>query len=256
MKIFNFKKKKKNDAYGFFGDYQSFEDAIQASGNGYAAENILQTTLKATLKVKNGEAVFERDSFIFDKVQYSWPLLSCLFKIAVNNDNKINVLDFGGALGTHYFQNKDFLNPIQIQSWIVVEQGHYVNAGNKYISDDILKFATDIDNVEDANILLMSGVLQYLPEPYKFLEKAINKKLEYILIDRTPFNLNERDRLTIQKVPPSIYEATYPHWFFNEKKFLNTFNGKYELITDFDDMIDNAENIPSKYKGFFFKIIK
>ena len=52
------------------------------------------------------------------------------------------------------------------------------------------------------------------------------------------------------------YEATYPHWFFNEKKFLNTFNGKYELITDFDDMIDNAENIPSKYKGFFFKIIK
>ena len=54
---------------GWQGDYASWEDAEQLS-KGYDAVEIAEKVLASTLKVKNGEAVFERDSVIFDKIEY------------------------------------------------------------------------------------------------------------------------------------------------------------------------------------------
>ena len=59
-------------------------------------------------KVKNGEAVYERDSVLFDEIQYSWGLLAGLEKAALEHDGKLCVLDFGGSLGSTYYQNKQF----------------------------------------------------------------------------------------------------------------------------------------------------
>ncbi len=241
--------------YGFSGDYKSW-DEVEKLCEGYSSTNILEKTLESTSKVKSGEAVFERDSFIFDKVQYSCGLLACLFKVAIENDNKLRVLDFGGSLGSHYFQNKEFLKPIEIESWTVVEQEHYVKAGNEKIADDILHFANSIDDVQNSNVLVLSSVLQYLPNPYEWLERFINKGIDYIIVDRTAFSLEHKNRLTLQSVPPEIYDAKYPAWFLDEEKFLSLFNEKYELIMDFEDGIDKAEEIPSIYKGYFFKKVK
>lgn len=245
-------KKAQIPQYGFSGDYSSW-DEVEKLCDGYSSSNILDTTLDSTLKVKSGEAVFERDSFIFDKVQYSWGLLASLFKIAVESNNKLRVLDFGGALGSHYFQNKEFLKPVEIEDWTVVEQEHYVNAGNEKIADNILHFANSIEDVQNSNVLILSSVLQYLPNPYEWLEKFINKGTDYIIVDRIAFSLEKRDRLTLQVVPPSIYDAKYPAWFLNEKKFLSYFENKYELIADFDVTIDKVDEIPSVYKGYFLK---
>lgn len=214
---------------------------------------ILEKTLDSVMKVKNKEAVFERDSFIFDKIQYSYPLLVGLYKVATECHNMLKVVDFGGALGTHYFQNKDFLNPITIKKWSVVEQEHYINVGNKKIADGILEFKKTIDEVEDANVLILSGVLQYLPNPYEWIDKFINKKYPYILIDRTAFSKENRNRLTLQKVPPVIYDASYPAWFFDETEFLKKFQNQYDILLDFENNIDVVHEIPSVYKGFLFK---
>jgi putative methyltransferase (TIGR04325 family) len=99
---------------------------------------------------------------------------------------------------------------------------------------------------------LFSSVLQYVEFPYHILKEAIDSHIEYIIIDRTGFTLNDKDRITIQKVPSCIYEATYPCWFFSETNFLAFFedNG-YELVADFDAL--DKVNIPSRYKGFIFK---
>ena len=75
-------------------------------------------------------------------------------------------------------------------------------------------------------------------------------------MDRTAFSLEHKNRLTLQSVPPEIYDAKYPAWFLDEEKFLSLFNEKYELIMDFEDGIDKAEEIPSIYKGYFFKKVK
>src|SRR3989338_3876720 len=69
------------DAYGLAGDYRSWKEAMAAS-TGYDNEIILEKTRTALLKVKKGEAVYERDSVLFDKVQYQWPLLAGLMWVA------------------------------------------------------------------------------------------------------------------------------------------------------------------------------
>lgn len=246
-----FKKLFKKKKLGFSGDYKSWEE-VSKKCKGYDDSGILEKTLESTLKVKNGEAVFERDSFIFDKIQYSFPLLTALMKVGIEK-GKLNVLDFGGALGSHYFQNKEFLHPLKIEKWTIVEQAHYVDLGKEKVADDILNFAHTIDEVNDANVMVVSSVIQYLPEPYVWLEKLINKGIEYVIIDRTAFSTENRDRLTLQVVPPSIYEAKYPAWFLNEEKFLKMFKDKYELIYDFDVTIDKVKEIPSQHRGYFFR---
>jgi putative methyltransferase (TIGR04325 family) len=240
--------------YGFFGDYLSWEEAEALSCGGYERNNILGVTLASTLKVKNGEAVFERDSVVFDEIQYSFGMLASLQKVAIENGNSLKVLDFGGALGSHYFQNKEFLKPIAIKKWVVVEQEHYVKTGKEKIADGVLDFAYSIDEIVEANALIASSVIQYLDMSYKWLKKLVDKGIPYMIFDRTAFSLENRDRLTLQKVPPEIYEASYPAWFLDEQKFLNVVSTKYEILAEFDDHIDIVDEIPSKYKGFLFKL--
>lgn len=126
-----------------------------------------------------------------------------------------------------------------------------VECGKKYFETDYLKFYINLDDcIEEQNsdLILLSSVIQYIEKPYDLLKKIINCGLGFI-IDRTVFIKGDKDRLTIQKVPPEIYKASYPAWFFSETKFLKYFEGKYELVEEFS-AFDNA-NIPSRYKGLF-----
>ena len=86
------------DAYGLSGDYHSWDEAL-ASSAGYDSEIILEKTRAALLKVKNGEAAYERDSVLFDEIEYAWPLLAGLMWVAARCQGTLNVLDFGGSLG-------------------------------------------------------------------------------------------------------------------------------------------------------------
>src|SRR6266702_290349 len=86
---------------GYFGNYSGYDKACQAS-TGYDSDLILERVRDALLKVKSGEAVYERDSVLFDEVQYSWPLLAGLLWIASCNGNRLHLLDFGGSLGSSY----------------------------------------------------------------------------------------------------------------------------------------------------------
>ncbi len=68
---------------------------------------------QSLLKVKRGEAVYERDSIVLEKFQYSWPLTSGLLYAATMSNSKLNVLDFGGSLGSSYYQNRNYLKGIK-----------------------------------------------------------------------------------------------------------------------------------------------
>ena len=72
--------------------------------------------------MKRGEAVYERDSVIFDHIEYSFPVLCGLLRAAVEDDGKLNVLDFGGSLGSSYYQKKGFLAVCKHLRWSIIEQ--------------------------------------------------------------------------------------------------------------------------------------
>src|ERR1700750_1379436 len=75
---------KKAGKYGWSGDYKNWQEAKGLTQT-YDDSLILEKVKLALLKVKNGEAVYERDSVLFNKVQYSWPLLSALMWIYAQN---------------------------------------------------------------------------------------------------------------------------------------------------------------------------
>ncbi len=231
------------------GDYCSWEDAKRDS-SGYDSRDILDKVKDALLKVKNGEAVYERDSVIFDEIQYSWPLLAGLMWIAAQSGGELNIIDFGGSLGSTYFQNRKFLRALPKVQWNIVEQKHFVDVGKKYFADDKLKFFYDIESCIrqcSPNSILFSSVIQYLEDPYSLLEKVKAMNFEFILFDRTSFVLDGGDRLTVQKVPSEIYAASYPCWFFDKEKFYRFFKDKYSVIATFASL-DKA-NIPSTFCG-------
>jgi putative methyltransferase (TIGR04325 family) len=242
--------KKKLSQYGWFGDYPSWDAAAQASG-GYDSKKILLKVKESLLKVKRGHAIYERDSVLFDKKEYSPVILAGL--LLARERDSLSVIDFGGSLGTTYFQNKGILDKIKKVSWNIIEQRNFVECGKKYFQDEKLKFYEDFGQClkkEQPNILILSNVLQYLENPKEFVKEILNMGFEYILIDRTPV-VKGCDRLTVQKVNPKIYEASYPCWFFNEDSLISHFLGRYDLVEEFN-CPDNS-NIPSEFKGFILK---
>jgi hypothetical protein len=60
----------------------------------------------------------------------------------------------------------------------------------------------------------------------------------------------------VQTVPPSIYEASYPAWLFNERDFVAMFEPGYALQDQFDANIGGAiplEGATGRYRGYLFK---
>jgi putative methyltransferase (TIGR04325 family) len=179
----------RHSKYGWKGDYSSWEDA-KLKSTGYDSEEILVKVRSSLLKVKNGEALYERDSVIFDEIQYSWPLLAGLMLAAAKNRGNLSVLDFGGSLGSTYFQNKKFLDQLNSISWNIVEQKNFVESGERDFENHRLHFYSDIETCiknGTPDVLILSSVLQYIENPYQLLNKLLQYNFNFILIDRTPF---------------------------------------------------------------------
>lgn len=214
----------------FEGPYGSWGEA-ESRCTGYGARLILEKVLDATLKVRRGGAVFERDSVVFDRAEYSWPVVAGLMWGAAVSGGSLRVLDFGGALGSSYFQYKKILNTLSDVHWGVVEQRHYVEVGLAHIQDEKLFFFATLEECYDKlnpNIILLSSVLQYLNDPYAILKKIDAFEFRYLIIDRTPFSNCEK--IMIQKVPSDIYNASYPMWVLEEKKILALLSNKWNLV--------------------------
>jgi putative methyltransferase (TIGR04325 family) len=243
----------------FKGVYANWE-AVSKLASGYESESILQQAIINTQKVISNEVSYERDGVVFNDNSYPFPLISALLRSATESKNRLCVLDFGGSLGSTYYQCRSFLNGLDSLKWCVVEQSHFVKAGNTYFANDVLHFYRSISEVlkqHKPNLILFSGVLQYLPAPFATLQEAIKSGAEYIVIDRNPFIARGKRLLSLQKVPKKIVASSYPVWLFNEDELKEYFLGKYIEITTFealDGVIGNGR-LKSVFKGMVFKRI-
>ena len=238
-------------SYGLSGDYRTWGAAIRNS-TGYDAAIILEKTITALLKVKNGEAVYERDSVLFDEVQYAWPLLANLMWVAARTKGNLNVLDFGGSLGSTYFQNRAFLQQLPDIRWNIVEQPKYVAVGKKWFEDEHLKFYPRINDClmqTQPNVIILSSVLQYLEQPYIMLRELLSLHCDHVIIDRTPFWAGPIDRLCVQNVPPAIYPASYPSWVFSKEYFRAQINNEWEVMAEFENSDKMDCSVLFSYKG-------
>jgi len=240
----------------FTGDYASWTDAERASV-GYAAPDILEKTRAAVLKVKNGEATFERDSVILPDPEYPFPVIAGLLRAALAENDTLSVLDFGGALGSTYFQCRKLLDPVPHVRWSVVEQPAHVECGRAEFETDELRFYTTVDEClrsERPQVLLLSSVLQYLSEPHAFFANILGYGFRHVIVDRTTvFKGSTPDRLTVQQVPAWIYPASYPCWMLNYRRLLDLVSPTYTCIADFPAHIGTTisfDGAHASYIGF------
>jgi putative methyltransferase (TIGR04325 family) len=223
----------------FAGDFGSWSEASAAAGQGWATPDILEKVRAPALKAKRGEIAFERDSMAFPSREVRWPLLTCICMAALHSHvGRFHLLDFGGSLGSTYFQHRPELREIPGLQWSIVEQPHFVDCGQREFQDDVLQFFETIGDAAKRapiDLAMFSGSLQCIPDPFHVLKNAADTGAPYLLLDRLAIIDSDRDLITIKHVvQPEFYLARYPHRAFSKRRLFETIAAlRYRVLWDF-----------------------
>jgi putative methyltransferase (TIGR04325 family) len=236
----------------FKGSFDSWE-AASAHASGYDVREITERLVSATRKVVAGEAAYERDTVVFDHIEYSWPLLASLLQVAAERGS-LRIVDFGGSLGSSWRQNKRYLQRLRVPlAWHVVEQAHLVELGRAEFSDEVLRFHHGIPQAAQggADAVLFLSSLCYVREPAHFLREAAATPAQFIIIDRLPTIAGRQDRISVQYVSEPIYPASYPIRLFARDSLLSGLLKQWRLIESWD--CDLQPDPVARYRGYFLE---
>lgn len=238
----------------FSRPFGSFELALSHC-TGYDSEAILNRVLSATLAVQEGLAEYERDSVLFDDVSYSQALLVGLALALSLSPHKLCVLDYGGSLGSSYFQNRKIVSHLEFVDWRIVEQPHFVEAGRTFIPSTRLTFYSSLDELQgfSPSLLILSSVLQYLPAPLSVLGACLRFYPSVVVIDRTSYDSdpNSSGSVRVQQVGSIIYRASYPCHFLSESQIVDYVCSCGYLLVDRFPCPDDLSRF-AKWKGHVF----
>lgn len=245
----------------FSGNYTSWEDAVKKSA-GYSSAQILDRVKAAVEEaVGTGGRKFERDGIVLVGVEPPYPLLTALLRAAIATRSGLGVLDFGGSLGSTFFQCRPYLNGIRNLRWNVVDQPNFVAYGKERLENESLRFFHSIEEaVLEArpDVILFSGVLQYLAKPLEVMQKAVDIGSPSIVIDRTPIVGAPENRIAIQKVPTRLGGSSYPIWLFTRERLLAPFLSYYSVLTEYA-AVDGVMSYGWKrveFKGFILDKVR
>jgi putative methyltransferase (TIGR04325 family) len=231
----------------YFKNWQTAEKQCDS----YDSDKILATFADAGLAVEKGAGLFERDGKIYRHYSENTQLVAAL-KYVNEEKGRFQVLDFGGAFGNIYRQNRWFLPNSSDYIWCVVEQERFVETGKRLFENQKLKFESTIpDAVEryHPNIAVMSNALQRMEHPFDVLDELAKSDIPYLFIDRTPVISSSENLITRSTLPAVSDNTYYPTWVFSESDFKKKLQTHYRIINEFD--MDNKNIEDNRRLGFF-----
>jgi len=218
------------------GPYDSYEEAAQHS-SGFESKVILDKVYKAVVDVLEGNSAYERDGNTFaihPLVDHLRRLLSTYLK-----ENDV-VVHFGGGLGGAFVNNRDLFG--HLNRYIVVEQSIFVEAGRELSRRYGLQIQF-IDNLcqltAQTDIIILSSVLQYIPNTEQVLQEVAELLPRVIIIDRTAFSPdNTLQKWWIQN-EPSYYGTplSYPIRPLSVDKILSSLR-QYSVVEKWKNPFD------------------
>jgi putative methyltransferase (TIGR04325 family) len=243
-------------AIHYRGEFANWQGAERTCG-AYAEAHLVDRLAAAARAVRVGEAAWEQDGVTWDHIPPDLPLFAAMARVALARGGRLAVLDFGGGLGSSYLQCQAFLGDAVVHSWSVVEQPALVAIGQREIARDALHFHDSIDKALAsgmADVALLCSVLQYLEDPWSILDRLLQAKIPYLIIDRHPCSLT-RELITVQVVPPSLYAVSYPSWLFDCPRMLGRLGEHYELLAAWEgkDPAIRGWRKGAEFRGYFFK---
>lgn len=218
----------------YVGPFPDWQSAV-ARTIGYQDPSILERVEAATRAVVSGTGHYEQDGVVFPSPAKPNAALAALMLAAAMEDH-LAVLDFGGALGSHFLRWKPFLDRLPGTQWHVVEQPGYVARGRAMhsLSGLPIHFHERIADVGVAvNVAIASSVLQYLESPASVLLAIMTAAPRAIILDRTPFSLEDREYIMTQRVPGDRGPASYPIRLLSWPSVSEQLSEKYTLLCSF-----------------------
>lgn len=235
----------------FRGDYPDWAHA-RAAAAGYDDAAVLAQVVAAVREVRAGRAAWERDGVPFAHAEINGPLLAVLRQAAQETEGRLAVIDFGGSLGSAWWQHRLALADIPVVNWRVVEQPHFVAAGREF-SDVQLSFHGSLSGAlaaGEAQVILLSSVLPYLESPTELLREVAASGCRHVVIDRTPLIGTNRTRLAVQHTTPELGGGSYPCWLFARETLLAPLTAEYRLIREWEALDDLSPDV--RHRGFYF----
>jgi putative methyltransferase (TIGR04325 family) len=215
----------------------------------------------ALLKVKLGEAAAERDGVILEKPEYQFPILSTILKCAVDNRlRRISILDFGGSLGSLYFQFRSFSRMLPEVIWSIVELPDNVTTGRELFESEELMFFESLDEflsnqASGPNVIVLSGVLQLLDEPFELLNKLSRTTASHMVIDRTTCTALQSHRAGYHLLFDANGDLSgrVPQWFFSRNLVEAELKKDWVVMTGFESWFDgrhSSKGVDINYLGW------
>lgn len=215
----------------------------RTSGSSYLSDTLNEEIVADQFRLRTeGDAQFVRGR------------LAGLLGVAIGSiapGNKIRVADFGGGAGVHYWEARKIFG--DIFEWVVIE----TESMAALASQAGLNGLTFVANIGAAktklgaiDLLLISGSIQYCPEPDQFLAQLEQLEAKIVILRRTPVLRREQailrhkywmqsakylHHLVSPRIEVSLLNNTaYPVTFLSEEQ-LARFDKRGQRIFEFSE---------------------
>ena len=219
----------------FEGPFALWADAV-AHSDGWSSEQITRKQVAAARKVRDGEALVEQDGLVREHIPYS-PTLLAFLMLVLERFRAIDIIDFGGGLGTNYHQYRKLTNCLSAPiDWLIVERPDLVKIGVDSFATTELKFTSDLNEAlnRGKRALAFTSSFQYLDAPFERIDAAQLTQVEIIAFDKVFMGNTENDEVFVQHPDHRYYDATYPAWRFSRAAFLDRMQHRsFTLVEDF-----------------------
>ncbi len=215
---------------------------------------------RALGEVLAGRALFERDSLLQHQPATSWPLMLALRDLQALGISRPTVLDYGGGLGSVYFQHRRWWTSDRPVTWNVVELPGIAATGRRLTHEPQLHFFDSLDEAirqQPPDLIVAAGIMPMVPGPEALLDSLAALGAPWVFVDRIPVTKRQgKNLITRQVVPRSIYESESPFWFFDESRFLRMLSSRWEIVgqslSDCDDPVW-VEGYQYQWRGYLLR---
>lgn len=169
------------------------------------------------------------------------------------------LVDAGGHMGTKYLAFRAQLAATWPERWIVYDVPAIVEAGRQRAAAEGLmglEFVSDLSKAGRADLLLGSGLLQYLDVPVSQLLLRMTALPPHLILNKVAFRKGT-PHVTLERIGPALV----PYQMRNEEAFLREVTALgYELIDrwsipSLSHVIDtHPEKGASESAGFYFRL--
>lgn len=165
------------------------------------------------------------------------------------------LVDLGGHTGTKYRAWRHLLPLPEGYVWRVCDLPALVEAGRRMSSDaPHLRFTTRHEDIDGSDVLLASGVLQYMDRDLADILSACERPPRHVILNKVPTH-DDADAYTLE----NLLESTVPYRIFERSRLVSALEALGYAEVDGWAVPESRVRVPfttlgePEHRGFYFR---